>query len=301
MTCLPVVTGVEARVHNDELIPYVLHVRSQREPSPERALLGAPAVQPPLPRPTPIAIPQERSRFLSDDSENAIRGRLHVFTAPGFRLRALLDELNASDFISPEAFPEAAQTLAEWPYAFANLPRNDRQGHMDALAILLLRVVRPVILSAENGSAVQEQALIWDERIEEIFQQLFPQVVFEASIEECEDLMREEELIHARSVRLEHTAMVQERVFAALEEEVHASIDQTFTSVRQRLIDLQATRRLLNREAQVDVLVNRVDQAAENLFNRTTAIAQLSLVITQQEERCLQTLTACKNLLERPL
>ena len=290
--CLPVITvNEDPRPANNELIPLVLHLR-RREPSSERAPQPA-LVSLPLPQPI------QRPVVLPEAEELAIRGRLRVFAATGLRLRGLLETLRTSVFLATEQFSQARQTLVQWSDLFARLSHHDRQSHMDALAILLLRVIRPVLFFAENDSAEQQQALTWELELETIFGQLWPDVSFEAFIEECDDLMREEELINAQCRRLEHTFMVQDAVFAALETRIHAHIEHSFASVREQLITLQTARGLLNREAQVDTVVNRTNQVAQNLLRQANQIGELSRAITEQEELTRETLLACKALLER--
>lgn len=274
-----------------QLIPVVLHMPPYQE---GQSVLAAVA---------PILVPTRREDHfpllaLPEREERVVRSRLHLFTSAGMRIHALVEGLRV--YIA-EAPPVAAQLFAEWPTLFADLPHDDRQAYMDALAMLLLGVIRPILLNAEPGSEQQEQALTWDEEIEAIFAQLWPDVNFAAFIQECDSLMREEENTHILCTRLDRTMHVQVAAAQSLLASMRTNMTEGFIQLRQRFIHLQNARQRLRRDHQVDAIVRRTEQVAQHLLNQTRELACLSRAFLEQATRHHHTLKNLQNLLERSI
>lgn len=301
-TGLPVITITPEQENGDVLIPLVLRVlrpeesaerdRLEREAQERIERERAQQAQAEQARnaPQPIALPEAQ--------EVVIRSRLRIFTSAGMRIRAIVDGLR--DIID-QAPPEAAVLFAGWSEMFAQLPRDDRQSHIDALAMLVAGVIRPIMLSSAVTPEAQDQTLLWDEQMEEIFRELWADVVFADSVQEWDRLLRQEENTQALCTRQDRTNIAQNVVAGRLIPQMGAQVDEAFTRTRQHLINLQNVRQELNRDVQVDALVHRTEQVAQNLFNQTTELAELSRAVENQAARHYQALRDVQNLLERPI
>lgn len=290
--------GTASTGNQPALIPAILHMpSSQAQPPSPVQVAAAPIFGPNLRQDPPPLL------ALPEGEEAVVRSRICLYTSGGIRIYALVESLRRQMAAVPL---EAAQLFEAWPALFAELKSDDRQPYVDALAMLLLGVIRPILLNAEDGSPEQAaEALQWDEEMEAIFAQLWPDIHFDACIQECDTLMREEENTQLLCTRLDHTLHVQARAAASMLSTMRLHVTEGFVHLRQRFINLQQARQRLRRNLQVDAVMRRTEQIAQSLLYQTRELATLSRVFLEQARRhdpilAVRTLRVAGQLLQLP-
>ena len=143
------------------------------------------------------------------------------------------------------------------------------------------------MLTAQEASEEQEQALEWEFRVEAIFNQMFPQLDFEPFVIACAALMSEKRLAQAYCDQVNQTRAAETAALTSFTREIHTKITQAFLSLRERLIILQQerTRRVATQEAQDKALNNQAYLAAQRFEGVTAAVSQLAIDINKAGER----------------
>lgn len=234
--------------------------------------------------------------------ENTIAGRIqpvNLTEAPSEdpqTISALLQEMTRSSLLSSEM----QGTLTEWEGIFTGYS-EDLQSQVDLLAILVLQIIRPTLMSFPRGSPQQMRTLAWERAVQNILNQTYSISNFDEMIDESEDRLLEARIAKADSEAADQTLATQNEVFSNFFTEINQQITQVFLTLRESLIILQQARsqRMMEQNTAALEITLRAQDAGQGLLTEAAAVAELADRIHAGDQEYQNSLSYCRIVVAR--
>lgn len=281
-----------------------LRITPQRAPSPVRNISGG-TLENRSRVPVPVGIP------ISQERDSSVMRRIQLIKAWGKQaqikevrilLQGLLKELNETSLLSPGIKSE----IAQWSETFFSIDEDDQKTRADTIAILLLKVIQPILLGAVNANAeLKNQALAWEEACHKILKGILPQLdspdAIAAFIHKCGILFQKAHIFLAKYERKNVVSMALTRSLNDVSDTVHQGIDHGFNSSKEQLVDLQKTTEAMQMESdnKMEAISDKVNQLRQVTTTNLATISTINAEVTSKEAAHQQNLATCKNMIMR--
>lgn len=276
--------------HSSALIPYVLRLSTDQT---ARNVL----------QPESSANPSSSSSSVTSSEEtNPIVGRVQILNLEDNAAEnpPTVDTLLSSMFSSELLTAEMEENLSEWENSFAE-HSEDLESQVDLLAILVLQIIRPTLLSYPRGSIQQSAVLDFEKIVEQILNQMILEFEFNEFTDECEERLLKARIAKALAALADQTLATQSEVFNALLSDMNGEITHVFLTLQESLIALQSARahRILEQNRQVVEMTQRAHQVGEQLRTETRAIAEIAHHMYEHDQNYQTTLSHCRIIVSR--
>lgn len=195
---------------------------------------------------------------------------------PELRLAQLIEHMEGRT----DLFAEVQAQFQEWILEFKRLSPTDVEGRTLFLAILVIQILWPAMLTA-NSTEEQDQFCSWEVQVQIILEQLLPEEDVTAFIEECDQSLRKEALEIEKNEHIATAQRMDEVAFSGVEdlnEEATELIRRSLERIQQLrkvpLIELEKLRRETLEEGQTLLDITSTTQALSEEILTLDARAQ---------------------------
>jgi len=227
-----------------------------------------------------------------------IHNRLSALLAIGgeAKIRQLIKALKTAGF--PE---EIQKEIEKWLSDFEQIDAAKTEDRSLALAILIIKVLRPAFLYASREE--QNQLLGLQDAAVEILRQIVPGESVEHFLRDCEEGIREERSLRLRFQRVQEVSRGIIDALSEVSQEVDYQIEQALERLRSRLTSLQDDRETTEEtlETRIEQLQELVDQVREQLIQLGVASEELGRQDQENARAYQSTLSECEDVLEEVL